>query len=141
MNGKYRILTLVPAMALSIGLAIPAFAQDTSASAPVPASTSMHRAGENTEGAVKNAYTGTATALTDTKITTKVKAAFASGKGIASNDIHVTTTAGVVKLSGQVKNSEMAARLVAIAKNTEGVRAVTNDLRGTPAPGTERWDT
>ncbi len=109
MNSKYRILTLVPAIALSIGLAIPAFAQDTSASAP------------------------TATALTDTKITTKVKAAFASGKGIDSNDIHVTTTAGVVKLSGQVKNSEMAARLVAIAKNTEGVRAVTNDLRINPA--------
>jgi hyperosmotically inducible periplasmic protein len=120
-------------MALSIGLAIPAFAQNTSASAPVPANTSMHRAGKNTEGAVKNAYTGTATALTDTKITTKVKTAFATGKGIDSNDIHVTTTAGVVKLSGQVKNSEMAARLVALAKNTEGVRAVTNDLRVNPA--------
>ena len=38
MNSKYRILTLVPAMALSIGLAIPALAQDTSASAPAPAS-------------------------------------------------------------------------------------------------------
>jgi len=131
MNSKYKILALVPA--LSIGLAIPAFAQDTSARAPAPASTSMHRAGENTEGAVKNAYTGTATALTDTKITTKVKAAFATGKGIDSNDIHVKTTAGVVTLGGQVKNSAMAARLVAIAKNTEGVRAVTNDLRINPA--------
>ena len=131
MNSKYKILALVPA--LSIGLAIPAFAQDTSARAPAPASTSMHRAGENTEGAVKNAYTGTATALTDTKITTKVKAAFATGKGIDSNDIHVKTTAGVVTLAGQVKNSEMAARLVAIAKNTEGVRAVTNDLQVNPA--------
>jgi hyperosmotically inducible protein len=131
MNSKYRILTLVPAMALSIGLAIPALAQDTSA--PAPASTSMHRAGEKTEGAVKNAYTGTATALTDTKITTKVKAAFATGKGIDSNDIHVKTTAGVVTLGGQVKNSAMAARLVAIAQNTEGVRAVTNDLRVNPA--------
>ena len=131
MNSKYKILALVPA--LSIGLAIPAFAQDTRPSAPAPASTSMHRAGENTEGAVKNAYTGTATALTDTKITTKVKAAFATGKGIDSNDIHVTTTAGVVTLDGQVKNSRMAARLVAIAKNTEGVRAVTNDLRVNPA--------
>ena len=131
MNSRYRILTLVPAMALSIGLAIPALAQDTSA--PAPASASMHRAGEKTEGAVKNAYTGTATALTDTKITTKVKAAFATGKGIDSNDIHVKTTAGVVTLGGQVKNSAMAARLVAIAKNTEGVRAVTNDLRVNPA--------
>jgi hyperosmotically inducible protein len=93
----------------------------------------MHRAGKNTGGAVKNAYTGTATALTDTKITTKVKTAFATGKGIDSNDIHVKTTAGVVTLGGQVKNLEMAARLVAIAKNTEGVRAVTNDLRVNPA--------
>jgi hyperosmotically inducible protein len=133
MNSKYRILTLVPAMALSIGLAMSAFAQDNSPSAPVPAGTSMHRAGEYTEGAVKNAYTGTATASTDTKITTKVKTAFATGKGIDSNDIHVTTTAGVVTLGGQVKDAEMAARLVAIAKNTEGVRAVTNDLRVNPA--------
>jgi hyperosmotically inducible protein len=131
MNGKHRIVALVPAIALSVGLAIPAFAQDNNA--PVPASTSMDRAGEHSEAAAKNAYTGTVTALTDTKITTKVKAAFAAGKGIDSDDIHVTTTAGVVKLSGQVKNSSMAARVVAIAKNTEGVRAVTNDLRVNPA--------
>jgi hyperosmotically inducible protein len=131
MNGKYKIVALVPAIALSVGLAIPVFAQDNSA--PVPASTSMHRAGEHSKAAVKNAYTGTATALTDTKITTKVKVAFAAGKGIDSDDIHVTTTAGVVTLSGQVKNSSMAARLVAIAKNTEGVRAVTDDLQINPA--------
>ena len=129
MNNGHRILAMVPAIALGIGLAIPAFAQNSSARAQVPASTSMHRAGEDTEGAAKNAYTGTATALSDTTITTKVKAAFASGKDIKSNDIHVTTTAGVVKLSGQVQNSDMAARVVAIARNTSGVRDVTNDLR------------
>ena len=89
----------------------------------------MHRAGEDTEGAAKNAYVGTATALSDTTITTKVKTAFASGKDIKSNDIHVTTSAGVVTLSGQVQNSDMAARVVAIARNTKGVRGVTNDLR------------
>src|SRR5579863_6059074 len=110
MNGKYKIIGLVPALALSIGLALPAFAQ------------------EHSQGTVKNAYNETATALTDTKITTKVKVAFATGKGIDSDDIHVTTNAGVVTLGGQVKNSRMAARLVAIAKNTEGVRAVHNDL-------------
>jgi osmotically-inducible protein OsmY len=89
----------------------------------------MHRAGENTEGAAKNAYVGTVTAISDTTITTKVKTALASGKGIKSNDIHVTTTAGVVTLSGQVQNPHMAARVVAIARNTKGVRGVTNDLR------------
>jgi osmotically-inducible protein OsmY len=89
----------------------------------------MHRAGENTEGAAKNAYVGTVTAISDTTITTKVKTALASGKGIKSNDIHVTTTAGVVTLGGQVQNPQMAARVVAIARNTKGVRGVTNDLR------------
>lgn len=133
MNSKQKILAVVPVIALGIGLALPAFAQDTSASAPVPASTSMHRAGNDTEGAAKNAYTGTATALSDTTITTKVKAAFASGKDIKSNDIHVTTTAGVVTLGGQVQNSDMAARVVAIARNTSGVRSVTNDLRVSPS--------
>ncbi len=129
MNSKHKILAVMPAIALGIGLAMPAFAQNSSASSSVPASTSMHRAGEDTEGAAKNAYTGTATALSDTAITTKIKTAFASGKDIESNDIHVTTTAGLVTLGGQVQNSDMAARVVAIARNTSGVRGVTNDLR------------
>jgi hyperosmotically inducible periplasmic protein len=128
MIGKSKILAMVPAMVLGIGMAIPALAQDTS-SAPVPAGTSMHQAGEDTTGAVKNAYTGTVTALDDTKITTQVKAAFATGKDIKSGDIHVNTTAGIVTLDGQVQNSDMSARVEAIARNTTGVRGVTNDLR------------
>jgi osmotically-inducible protein OsmY len=127
MKNKNKILAMVPAIALGIGLAIPALAQDTAP--PVPASTSMHQAGENTESAAKNAYVGTATALEDTKITTKLKTAFASGKDINSNDIHVTTTAGVVTLDGKVQNTDTAARVEAIAKNTEGVRGVTNNLQ------------
>jgi hyperosmotically inducible periplasmic protein len=133
MKSKNKILTMVPAMVLGIGLAIPAFAQNTSASAPVSAGTSMDQAGTDTEGAAKNAYTGTATALSDTTITTKVKTAFASGKGIKSNDIHVVTTAGVVTLSGQVQNSRTVARVVAIARNTKGVRGVNNDLQVSPS--------
>jgi hyperosmotically inducible protein len=128
MKSTNKILAMVPAMALGIGLAIPALAQNAS-SPPVAASTSMHQAGQDTEGAAKNAYTGTATALSDTTITTKVKTALASGKNIKSNDIHVTTTADVVTLKGQVQNSHMAAHVVAIARNTKGVRSVTDDLR------------
>jgi hypothetical protein len=40
----------------------------------------MHQGGSDSGGAVKNAYVGTITALDDTKITTEVKAALASGK-------------------------------------------------------------
>lgn len=119
MNSKSKILAMVPAMMLGIGLAIPVLGQNTSTSPPVPAGTSMHQAGEETEGAVKNAFAGTVTALDDTTITTEVKAALASGKGIKSNDIHVSTTAGVVTLGGRVQNSHMAARVVEIRRAYE----------------------
>jgi len=118
---------MVPAMLLGIGLTIPVFAQD--ASPPVPAGTSMRQAGQDTKEAAKNAYVGTVRVLDDTTITTQVKAAFASGKGINSSDIHVTTTAGIVTLDGQVRNAGTAAHVEAIARNTRGVRGVTNDLR------------
>jgi hyperosmotically inducible periplasmic protein len=127
MKNSNKIFAMLPALALGIGLAIPALAQD--ASAPVPAGTSMHQAGEDTKAAAVNAYTGTVTAAEDTTITTKVKAAFATGKDFKSGDIHVATTAGIVTLGGQVQNSDMAARAVAIARNTDGVRGVTNDLQ------------
>jgi hyperosmotically inducible periplasmic protein len=129
MNNKNRILAIAPALVLGIGLALPAFAQNTSTSSSMPASASMDRAGQDTAGAAKNAYVGTATALDDTKITTAVKAAFASGKDIKSNHIHVATSAGVVTLRGRVQNADMSARVESIARNTTGVRSVTNNLR------------
>jgi hypothetical protein len=76
MNSKSKILATVPAMVLGLGLAISALGQDLSTSPPVAASSSMHQAVEDTEGAAQNAYVGTITALDDTKITTEVKAAF-----------------------------------------------------------------
>jgi osmotically-inducible protein OsmY len=124
MNGKSKILAMVPAMVLGIGLAIPAFAQDN-----VPASTSMDRAGDNSEGAVKNTYDGTVTAVDDTRITTEVKTDLATAKDLRSGQIHVRTTAGVVTLDGVVHDSEVVARADAIARNASGVRSVTNDLR------------
>ncbi len=127
MNCKHTLLAMVSATVLGIGLAIPVLAQDSSP--PVSAGTSMRQAGEDTKGAAKNAYVGTVRVLDDTTITTQVKAAFASGKGINSNDIHVTTTAGIVTLGGQVQNADTSARVEAIARNTNGVRGVTNDLR------------
>jgi osmotically-inducible protein OsmY len=124
MNSKNKILTLVPAMVLGIGLATLAFAQDT-----VPASTSMHQAGDDTEGAVKNTYDGSVTAVDDTRITTEVKTDLATAKDLRSGQIHVSTTAGVVTLDGLVHNSDVAARAETIARNASGVRGVTNDLR------------
>ena len=133
MNSKNKILAMVPAMVLGIGLALPALAQETNANSSVPASTSMHQAGEDTEGAAKNAYHGTVTALDDTRITTEVKTDLAAAKDLRSGQIHVTTTAGVVTLDGLVHDSAVVARAEAIARNANGVRGVTNDLRVSPS--------
>src|SRR6202795_3083345 len=126
MSGNKRILALVQAVVLGIWLALPAFAQETGGTS---ASTSMHQAGEDTEGAAKNAYHGTTTALDDTRITTEVKTDLAAAKDLRSGQIHVTTTAGIVTLRGTVHDSAVASRAQAIARNASGVRGVKNDLR------------
>ena len=128
MSSKSKILAVVPAMVLGVGLAIPAFAQDA-----VPASTSMRQAGDDTEGAVKNAYDGTVTAMDDTTITAAVKTNLAAAKDMRSGQIHVTTTAGVVTLQGRVHDLNVASRAVAIARDASGVRSVTNELQVDPS--------
>src|SRR5271166_5065057 len=129
MSRKNKILAMVPAMVLGFGLAIPAIAQEASGSSGVPASTSMHQAGEDTESAARNAYHGTVTALDDTRITTEVKANLAAAKDLRSGQIHVTTVAGVVTLEGRAHDSSVVSRAEAIARGADGVRGVTNNLR------------
>ena len=134
MKIRNKILSAVPAIVLGLGLAIPALAEETTVSpAPPAAGTSMHQAGEDTESAVKNTAQGAVTAVNDTRITTEVKTSLATAKDLRSGQIHVNTTAGVVTLDGTVNNSEVVARAEAIAKNADGVRSVTNDLRVDPS--------
>ena len=129
MSNKNKILATVPAMVLGIGLSLPALAQDTSGSSGVPASTSMHQAGEDSESAAQNAYHGTVTALDDTRITTEVKTNLAAAKDLRSGQIHVTTVAGVVTLEGRVHDSSVVSRAETIARDASGVRGVTNKLQ------------
>jgi hyperosmotically inducible periplasmic protein len=129
MSNKNKILAIVPAMVLGIGLALPALAQETNGSSGVPASTSMHQAGEDTESAAQNAYHGTVTAMDDTRITTTVKTNLAAAKDLRSGQIHVTTVAGVVTLEGRVHDSNIVSRAETIARDVSGVRGVTNKLQ------------
>jgi len=129
MSRKNKILAMVPAMVLGIGLALPAFAQDTSANSGDSASTSMNHAGSDTAGAAKNAFHGAVTAVDDTTITTEVKTDLAAAKDMRSGQIHVTTIAGVVTLRGRVHDSDVVARAGAIARDASGVRDVSNRLR------------
>src|SRR5271156_5691304 len=103
MKNAFGLKIIVPALVLGMAVAAPVFAQEDNASA----SQSMHQAGASAEDAasdtgqaIKNAYHGTVTALSDTAITAKVKTALHENKATTGSDIHVDTVAGVVKLKG-----------------------------------------
>ena len=129
MNTKYSFKLVVPAVLFGLVMAAPAFAQDESAH------TAMHSAGENIEqagsdtaAAAKDVYTGTKRAVKDTAITTKIKTALHDDAALKGQDIHVSTTTGVVTLQGQVSSREAAARAEDLAAHTEGVKHVNNQL-------------
>jgi hyperosmotically inducible periplasmic protein len=101
-----------------VGLAVAgtsAFAQNPSSP---PAPQSMHRP-----------MPPVATALSDLKTTAKIKDALLGDKLTADSHIHVSTAAGVVTLSGSVQSPYVAARAVQLAKQTEGVKEVVNNLK------------
>lgn len=62
--------------------------------------------------------------VTDTWITTKVKAELATTEGIKSGDIDVTTKNGLVTLSGVVHSKAQVQKATALAKAVNGVRDV-----------------
>lgn len=72
----------------------------------------------------------TAAFLKDSVITTKIKARMAAEHLDSLKNIRVDTDAnGVVSLSGTVNSPEEADKAVTIARNTEGVKSVSSDLR------------
>jgi len=66
--------------------------------------------------------------MDDTAISTKIKAALVKDQELKAFDIHVETDHGVVHLTGSVDSSIQKADAVRIAKGTENVRDVVNDI-------------
>jgi hyperosmotically inducible protein len=131
MKTRYAFKLVVPAVLLGMVMAVPSFAEDQS----MPASQSMHQAGENVEqagsdtaAAAKDAFHGTERATEDTAITAEVKTALARDRKVSSSGIHVTTTAGVVTLKGNVPSPQMAQQAEQLAGQANGVKRVNNEL-------------
>jgi len=68
------------------------------------------------------------TAIDDTVITTKVKAALVADSDIKSLDVKVVTSNGTVTLNGEVNNQTQIDRVVKIASGVDGVGSVVNNL-------------
>ena len=68
--------------------------------------------------------------VSDSVITTKIKAEMAKDKTVAAHNIKVETdNKGVVTLSGTAKTSMEADKAVSIARNTKGVVSVENNIK------------
>ena len=78
---------------------------------------------------VRDAAKKTGNAFTDSWITMKVHSQFIPEDALEGSDIDVDTNAGVVVLKGTVPTDAAKARAVAIAKATDGVKSVTDQLR------------
>lgn len=75
---------------------------------------------------------GMGAAISDTVITAKVKAKLMGEKGLKKSEIDVTTTNGVVTLTGSASNSDAKGLAEDMTKSVEGVKSVDNTLK-TPA--------
>ena len=72
----------------------------------------------------ENAQNDSSQPVTDTWITTKVKADLLVTEETKGLDINVTTTNGVVTLSGKLDNAMQVDKAVAIARAIKGVMSV-----------------
>ena len=79
--------------------------------------------------------------LADGWLTTKVQAQFFADDDIKARYIDVTTRDGVVTIKGHVENEQVRQQVLQIAKNTDGVRQVQDQLLvGQPANVFETGD-
>ena len=87
------------------------------------------RQARETSQDTKNAATKTGNAIGDKWITLKIHSQFVPEDALENSDIDVDTNRGVVMLNGTVASEAGRARAVAIAKATDGVNSVTDNLR------------
>jgi hyperosmotically inducible periplasmic protein len=126
---RWKVATI--SVALSFGLAIPALAQsnDSAAQSMKAAGDSIQNVGSDTTKAAEHAYHDAATVVRDTKITAKVKTALREDSATEHSDIHVSTSAGLVTLEGEVDSPTVGVRAEQVARNTEDVKEVNNQLK------------
>jgi hyperosmotically inducible protein len=71
----------------------------------------------------------TGTYIDDSWITTKVKSDLLAAKDVSSTHISVTTTKGVVTLTGTAATTQESNKAAEIARGVAGVKDVKNDIR------------
>lgn len=101
---------------------------DATKKAGVEAADVAQRTADKVAGKSKEVASATGAAVTDGWITAKVKAKFADETVLEGSDINVDTNDHVVTLRGTVLSGAAKARAEAIARGTERVTRVVNQL-------------
>lgn len=86
-------------------------------------------AGTNLSETAREKTADTRTAMSDTMITTKVKAEMAADPVVKAMDVHVETQKGIVMLSGFVPTKAEADKAVEVARKVEGVQEVKSSIQ------------
>lgn len=87
------------------------------------------QAGNNVADTAREKTADTRTAMSDTMITTKVKAEMAADPLVKAMDVHVETQKGIVMLSGFVPSKAEADKAVELARKVEGVQEVKSSIQ------------
>lgn len=66
--------------------------------------------------------------LADTALTTKIKAKIALDDTVKTSDVSVHTNDGVVTMKGTATSADAKTRLLALAKETQGVKSVVDQI-------------
>ena len=112
--------------------------------APADTTAAMREAGRDAADKTKDAAHTTADktrdvagttgkAITDGWIKSKIAAQYVTEESLDKSDIDVDVTKGAVALKGAVRTAAAKDRATAIAKGTDGVKSVKNDLKIDPA--------
>lgn len=95
----------------------------------------LARTGQVVRRKAQQAGQAIADATADSRATATLKAKILVSRDLSSHDISVSTTAGVVTLSGTVASAEDISRAILLALETDGVREVVSKL-SVAAPST-----
>jgi len=74
-------------------------------------------------------------ATDDASITARVRTVLMNDPEVGANQINVTTSGGVVTMTGSVDSSSDAQRAEQLARGVAGVRSVQSTLEVSPPPG------
>ncbi len=95
-------------------------------------SNELSKTGKVIRDKTSNAGKAISDATADTRVSAAIKAKLVKDSDLSAWDIHVSTTDGVVTLSGTVSSPELIGKAMALALDTDGAQQVISTLQVKP---------